>query len=232
MAWISFGALPSGGKTWWELASRCCWNRARPWHASGLVSFLVGLMTYQHSGNILPIYDMKAYRGTRCIDPLIFNYGMRRSEWHLHVPAAFALEHKSGTYWTRDWVSPREFLYFFFQYQAWKKLLSRYWLQYEYHQNIINSWHPGGHRNEFNPTCIYTTHLIKQCRRKKRGRLHPLADSYNAYKVATEFSLPCQFPLSMLNATGIPSHHLKLLWLDQLEDYGIGCVFVSKRLDR
>ena len=30
MAWISFGALPCRGqKTWWELASRCCWNRAR-----------------------------------------------------------------------------------------------------------------------------------------------------------------------------------------------------------
>jgi len=30
MAWISFGALPCRGrkKTWWQLASRCCWNRA------------------------------------------------------------------------------------------------------------------------------------------------------------------------------------------------------------
>jgi hypothetical protein len=27
MAWISFGALLAG-KTWWQLASRCCWNRA------------------------------------------------------------------------------------------------------------------------------------------------------------------------------------------------------------
>jgi len=35
-------------KTWWQLASRCCWNRACPWHASELVSFLVGLRTYQH----------------------------------------------------------------------------------------------------------------------------------------------------------------------------------------
>jgi len=39
-----------GKKTWWELASRCCWNCARPWHASELVSFLVGLRTYQHPG--------------------------------------------------------------------------------------------------------------------------------------------------------------------------------------
>ena len=31
MAWISFGALPceGGGITWWQLASRCCWNHAR-----------------------------------------------------------------------------------------------------------------------------------------------------------------------------------------------------------
>ena len=53
MAWISFVALPCRGKkktTWWQLASRCCWNRARPWHASELVSFLVGLRTYQHHG--------------------------------------------------------------------------------------------------------------------------------------------------------------------------------------
>jgi len=30
MAWISFGALPCRKKkTWWQFASRCCWNRAR-----------------------------------------------------------------------------------------------------------------------------------------------------------------------------------------------------------
>ena len=29
MAWISFGALPCRKKTCWQLASRCCWNRAR-----------------------------------------------------------------------------------------------------------------------------------------------------------------------------------------------------------
>jgi len=41
MARISFGALPCRRKK--QLASRCCWNRSRPWHASELVSFLVGL---------------------------------------------------------------------------------------------------------------------------------------------------------------------------------------------
>jgi len=40
----------AGKKTKWQLASRCCWNRARPWHSSELVSFLVGLRTYQHPG--------------------------------------------------------------------------------------------------------------------------------------------------------------------------------------
>ena len=52
MAWISFNALPCRKikKTWWQLASRCCWNRAHPWHASELVSFLDGLRTYQLPG--------------------------------------------------------------------------------------------------------------------------------------------------------------------------------------
>ena len=39
-------------KTWWQLASRFCWNRERPWHASDRVSCLVGLRTYQHSGKM------------------------------------------------------------------------------------------------------------------------------------------------------------------------------------
>jgi len=44
MPWVSFGAFPCSKKeTWWKLPSRYCWNRARPWHASELVSFLVGL---------------------------------------------------------------------------------------------------------------------------------------------------------------------------------------------
>jgi hypothetical protein len=29
MAWISFGALSCTKNNWWQLASRCCWNRAR-----------------------------------------------------------------------------------------------------------------------------------------------------------------------------------------------------------
>ena len=50
--WREFPSAPclAGKKTWWQLASRCCWNCSRPWHASKLVSFLVGLRTYQHLG--------------------------------------------------------------------------------------------------------------------------------------------------------------------------------------
>jgi hypothetical protein len=50
MEWISFGALPCRKKTWWQLVPRCCWNHARPWHASKHVSFLVRLRTYQYPG--------------------------------------------------------------------------------------------------------------------------------------------------------------------------------------
>ena len=55
--WREFSSAPclaGKKKTWWQLASRCCWNRARPWHASELVSFLVGLRTYQHPGRWEP----------------------------------------------------------------------------------------------------------------------------------------------------------------------------------
>ena len=53
--WREFLSAPcfAGKTTWWQLASGCCWNRARSWHASELVSFLVGLRTYQHSGNYI-----------------------------------------------------------------------------------------------------------------------------------------------------------------------------------
>jgi len=42
--------------------SRCCWNHARPWHASEPVSFLAGLRTYQHPGiysNSVHAYTIK-----------------------------------------------------------------------------------------------------------------------------------------------------------------------------
>jgi len=54
--WREFPSAPclAGKETWWQLASRFCWNRARPWHASELVSFLVGLRTYQHPVPVSP----------------------------------------------------------------------------------------------------------------------------------------------------------------------------------
>jgi len=50
--WHEFPSAPclAGKETWWQLASRCCWNCARPWHASELVSFLAGLRIYQNPG--------------------------------------------------------------------------------------------------------------------------------------------------------------------------------------
>ena len=49
--WREFPSAPclaGKKKTWRQLVSRCCWNRARPWRASELFFFLVGLRTYQH----------------------------------------------------------------------------------------------------------------------------------------------------------------------------------------
>jgi len=53
-------------KTWWQLASRCFWNRARPWHASELVCFLVGLRTYQHPGTIKQCGPNPGYTQNSC----------------------------------------------------------------------------------------------------------------------------------------------------------------------
>ena len=62
MAWISFDDLLCKKiKTWWQLTSRFCWNRARPWHASELVSILVGLRTYQHAGYVPWIFLRFSY---------------------------------------------------------------------------------------------------------------------------------------------------------------------------
>jgi len=63
MKWISLGTLFCRGGSWWQLASRCCWSRARPSQASELVSFLVGLRTYLHLGiNVLSISVKKEWK--------------------------------------------------------------------------------------------------------------------------------------------------------------------------
>ena len=50
--WREFPSAPclAGKEAWWPLASRFFSNSARPWRASEIVSFLVGLSTYQHPG--------------------------------------------------------------------------------------------------------------------------------------------------------------------------------------
>ena len=49
--WREFPLASWLAKKNWQLASLCCWNRDCLWHVSKLVSFLVGLRTYQHLGN-------------------------------------------------------------------------------------------------------------------------------------------------------------------------------------
>ena len=62
--------------------SRCCWNHARPWHASELVSFLVGLRTYQHPG----IYSNSVHAYTiNCKQYFVFLISNFRFFWILYV---------------------------------------------------------------------------------------------------------------------------------------------------
>ena len=231
MAWISFGALPCRKKKLDDSSRLDVVEIARvPDMLPSLFPSCSGLRTYQHSGNILPVFAIKAYRGTRCIDPFIFNYGRRRSEWKLHVPAVFTLgknllytEQEMGRNPVSSWTS-------FFQYQAWKK---NYYLATGCNTNTIKTLFILDIRGTIETRwTLPASTPLKPCTRKNCGKLHPLADSCNVYKLATEFSFPCHFPLPMLNSTAIPSHHLKSLRLDQLQDYGIGCGFARKRLDR
>jgi len=47
--WYEFPSAPClARKETWQLASRFCWNRVCPCHATVLVSFVAGLRTYQH----------------------------------------------------------------------------------------------------------------------------------------------------------------------------------------
>ena len=61
--WRQFPSAPclAGRNAWWQLAYPCCWNRARPWHDFQLVSFLVGIMTYQHPGSKVCILYVFGY---------------------------------------------------------------------------------------------------------------------------------------------------------------------------
>ena len=48
MAWISFDVLLAGKKTWWQLASPWCWNRASP----DILHFSLGNKKYQTAEEI------------------------------------------------------------------------------------------------------------------------------------------------------------------------------------
>ena len=85
--WFEFPSAPclaGKKKTWWQLASRCCWNRARLWHASELVSLLVGLRTYQHPGTYSRFHHKLTsfyFKHTRMICP-IYKVVSTISSWH------------------------------------------------------------------------------------------------------------------------------------------------------
>jgi len=62
MAWITFGALPC--RKMFLMTARVCMllKSPRPWHASELVSFLVGLRTYQHPSMWNEVPCIKSFR--------------------------------------------------------------------------------------------------------------------------------------------------------------------------
>ena len=64
-----------GRETWWQLASRCGRNRGRPWLASELVSFLVGLRTYQH-----PRYRLSEFCGNHVYQRYVSGGGFKLQE--------------------------------------------------------------------------------------------------------------------------------------------------------
>ena len=61
--WREFSSAPClvGKKTWWQLASRYCWNRARPWHASEVVLFRI--VTVQ-PGRWVPVFRRNIFSGS------------------------------------------------------------------------------------------------------------------------------------------------------------------------
>ena len=88
MAWISFGALPWGGGTWWQLASRCCWNSARPWNASELVSFPCGLRTYQHPGTSYLANNKAEIKLTKVVNS-DWEKSLRQGDFHFRNAVIF-----------------------------------------------------------------------------------------------------------------------------------------------
>ena len=84
--WHEFPSAPrfAGKKTSWQLASRCCWNRERPWHASELVSFLVGLRTYQQPGTY-SMEQSRSWEANRFSASQEIPRGLWKPKVHYHI---------------------------------------------------------------------------------------------------------------------------------------------------
>jgi len=82
----SFGALSCRKKSWWQLASRCCWDCASTWYTSVLVSFLFGLRSYQHPGYIVA-------SGNCCYSNAANTARDREREWERRFEQCLATEY-------------------------------------------------------------------------------------------------------------------------------------------
>ena len=107
MAWISFGALSCRKKKIsWQLASRCCWNRGRPWNASELISFLVGVRTYQHPGSYeWSPFGIDKRRGSKSNVPTV-SYLPKKSDF-LNESKDQLSSFWSSVSWTWDYTDQR-----------------------------------------------------------------------------------------------------------------------------
>jgi len=107
MAWIFFGACLAEKKTWWNLASRCCWNRVRR-----LAYFLSTSVTrkYLQFGTWTDPSFQRHYRfrptalGSRSVD--------------LSVPPRMSLRHRICTSLWRRWGQWLFVLWFSWQWNT------------------------------------------------------------------------------------------------------------------
>ena len=87
MAWISFGALPCKKKKLYHSSRFDVVEIARvAWHASELVSFLIGLRTYQHPGRITVVSGVRKDALWQTSGFVSWNSEIDFS-WNVHFPA-------------------------------------------------------------------------------------------------------------------------------------------------
>ena len=68
--------------------SRYCWNRAHPWHASELLSFLVGLRTYQNFGSYRHFEEQSCLRflgQSSSLSYIFHGFGLLADPFRSHV---------------------------------------------------------------------------------------------------------------------------------------------------